>query len=147
MKTSENISLANRWYQEVWNERKNETIYELLASDAVLKGTDRTDIRGPEEFEKFAEGIRAAFPDIKVFVEDTFAHEDKVAIRWYLTATHKGEIAGVPATGNEVRITGQSVAQIKDGKVVAGWDNWDRFAMLEQIGALQAPAAPQSTAA
>jgi steroid delta-isomerase-like uncharacterized protein len=148
MTTSDNISVANRWFQEVWNEGKNETIYELLASDAVLKGADRADIHGPEEFEKFAEGIRAAFPDIKIFVEDAFAHDDKVAIRWYATMTHKGGIAGIPATDNTVRITGLSIGQIKNGKFVASWDNWDRLAMLEQIGALQAsPAAPQTTAA
>jgi hypothetical protein len=28
---------------------------------------------------------------------------------------------------------------IVDGKIVEGWDNWDRLAMLEQIGAYRQP--------
>jgi hypothetical protein len=27
-----------------------------------------------------------------------------------------------------------------DGKIVAGWDNWDQLGMLEQIGVYQQPA-------
>jgi steroid delta-isomerase-like uncharacterized protein len=135
MSIAENISLARRWYHEVWNEGKNETIHELLAPEAVLIGTDRVEIQGPEQFEKFAEGIRSAFSDHEFVVDDIFGYDDKVAIRWHATMKHSGEIHGIPATGKAVQITGTSIAQFKNGKVVAGWDNWDRYAMLDQIGA------------
>jgi steroid delta-isomerase-like uncharacterized protein len=138
MTTSENISLAKRWYQEVWNEGRNDTIHELMAPDAVLSGTDRADIYGPVEFEKFAEVIRSAFPDTQVFVDDVFGCDDQVAIRWHAKMTHSGEMLGIPATGKSVEITGMSIARISNGKIVAGWDNWDRLAMLEQIGVFTA---------
>jgi steroid delta-isomerase-like uncharacterized protein len=138
MSTAENISLAKRWYHEVWNEGKNETIHELLAPDAVLIGTDHVAIKGPAQFEKFAEGIRSAFSEHQFVVDDIFGYDDKVAIRWHATMKHSGEMQGIRATGNAVKITGTSIAQFKNGKVVAGWDNWDRFAMLNQIGAFTA---------
>jgi steroid delta-isomerase-like uncharacterized protein len=140
MTTAENISLARRWYREVWSEGRNETIHELLAPDAVLIGTDRVEIRGPVEFERFAERIRSAFSDTEIMVDDIFGFDDKVAIRWHATMKHTGEMLGIPGTGKSVKITGTSIAQFRDGKVVAGWDNWDRLAMLEQIGAFTADA-------
>jgi steroid delta-isomerase-like uncharacterized protein len=143
MTTSDNILLIKRWYQEVWREGKNETIYELLAPDAVLQGQTgpKEEIHGPTEFAAFAERIRKAFPDTDIVVEDAFGVDDRVAVRWSAMMTHRGEGLGVPATGKKVRITGMSIARIVNGKIVEGWDNWDRLAMLEQIGAYSPPGA------
>ncbi|MGB8579234.1 MAG: ester cyclase [Candidatus Sulfotelmatobacter sp.] len=143
MTTSDNISLMNRWYREVWQESKNETIYELLAPNAVLTGTNgpKEQIHGPEEFAAFAEQIRRAFSATEFVVEDSFGVDDKVVARWSATMTHNGNGLGVPATGKQVRVTGTSIARIENGKIVEGWDNWDRLAMLEQIGAYYPPEA------
>jgi steroid delta-isomerase-like uncharacterized protein len=143
MTTLDNISLIKRWFREVWREGKNETIYELLAPDAVLSGQTgaQEEIHGPEEFAAFADRIRNAFPDMDIVVEDAFGIDDKVAVRWSAKMTHKGDGLGVPATGKGVRITGMSIARIVNGKIVEGWDNWDRLGMLEQIGAYRPPEA------
>jgi steroid delta-isomerase-like uncharacterized protein len=143
MTTSDNISLMKRWYREVWRESKNETIYELLAPNAVLTGTNgpKEQIHGPKEFAAFAEQIRSAFSATQIVVEDSFGVDDKVVARWSATMTHNGNGLGVPATGKQVRITGTSIARIENGKIVEGWDNWDRLAMLEQIGAHSPPEA------
>jgi steroid delta-isomerase-like uncharacterized protein len=143
MTTLGNISLIKRWFREVWLEGKNETIYELLAPDAVLSGQTgaQEEIHGPREFAAFADRIRNAFPDTDIVVEDVFGVDDKVAVRWSAKMTHKGDGLGVPATGKEVTITGMSIARIVNGKIVEGWDNWDRLAMLEQIGAYRPPEA------
>ncbi|MGD0180434.1 MAG: ester cyclase [Terriglobales bacterium] len=141
MTTSDNISLMRRWYREVWAERKNETIYELIAPDAVLIGQTgpKAVIHGPKEFAAFADKIRNAFPETDIQVEDAFGIGDKVAVRWSATMTHNGDGLGVPATGKRVEITGMSIAHIVNGQIVKGWDNWDRLAMLEQIGAYIPP--------
>jgi steroid delta-isomerase-like uncharacterized protein len=143
MTTLDNISLIKRWYREVWRDGKNETIYELLAPNALLTGQtgSQEEIHGPEEFVAFAEKIRSAFPDTDIVVEDAFAVDDKVVARWSATMTHKGDGFGVPATGKRVKITGMSIARIVDGKIVEGWDNWDRLALLEQIGVYNPPEA------
>jgi steroid delta-isomerase-like uncharacterized protein len=141
MTTSDNISLIRRWFRQVWREGKNETIYELLAPDAVLSGQTgpQKEIRGPKEFAAFAAKIRNAFPDTDIVVKDIFGTDDRVAVRWSAKMTHKGDGLGVPATGKGVEITGMSIARIVNGQIVEGWDNWDRLAMLEQIGAYIPP--------
>ena len=137
MSADENIQLMRRWFQEVWNEGRIETVHELLSSDSVARGQrgGESEIHGPEEFEKFVREIRGAFPDIQVKVEDVFGVGDKVVLRWSAVMTHKGEMLGLPATGRSVRSRGISIVRMVDGKIVEGWDNWDQLGMLEQIGA------------
>lgn len=137
MSVQDNIQLATRWFQEVWNEGKMQTVHEILAPDAVAIGQAGAEValHGPQEFVPFVDQIRTAFPDIHVDVEDAFGADDKVVLRWSARMTHQGHTLGVPATGKKVRLTGISIVRIVEGKIVAGWDNWDQLGMLQQIGA------------
>jgi steroid delta-isomerase-like uncharacterized protein len=140
MPVEENIQLMQRWFREVWNEGKAQTIYDLIAPDAVAIGRAGRDVmHGPAAFEAFYKGIRSAFPDIHVDVDDAFGAGDKVAVRWVATMTHRGDGLGIPATGKLVRVTGITIARILNGQVIEGWDNWDQLGMLEQVGAYSAP--------
>jgi steroid delta-isomerase-like uncharacterized protein len=143
MSADENIQLMRRWFQEVWNDGRIETVYELLAPDAVATGQRgaETEIRGPEQFEKFVRELRGAFPDIQVSVEDVFGAGDKVVLRWSASMTHTGDAPGLPASGRPVRSRGITIARIVNGKIVEGWDNWDQLGMLEQIGVYKQPLA------
>jgi steroid delta-isomerase-like uncharacterized protein len=139
--SDQNVALLRRWFQEVWNEGRIETIHELMAPDAVGIGEAGPEavIHGPDEFRGFVEKLRGAFPDIHVTIEDAFASGDKVAARWSATMTHKGNQLGVPASGKRVRITGISLVQLANGQIVRGWDNWDQFTMMMGIGAIGQP--------
>ncbi|HET6181343.1 MAG TPA: ester cyclase [Candidatus Sulfotelmatobacter sp.] len=141
MSAETNLQLIQRWFQEVWNEGKTETVFDLLAPDAVTRGQggSQAEIHGPEEFVQFVEGIRGAFPDLKVTIEDALAVDDKVAVRWSATMTHLGDNLGIPATGKSVQSTGISIARIVNGQFAEGWDNWDQLGMLRQIGAYKDP--------
>jgi steroid delta-isomerase-like uncharacterized protein len=141
--SEQNTSLVRRWFQEVWNAGRLETIHELMAPDAVGVGQAGPEaaIHGPDEFQVFVEKLRGAFPDIHVVIEDSFASGDKVAARWSATMTHKGDQLGIPASGKQVRITGITIARIANGQIIQGWDNWDQFTMLREIGAIGEPRA------
>jgi steroid delta-isomerase-like uncharacterized protein len=141
MSVEENIQLMKRWFQEVWNEGKSETVYNLMAPNAVARGnsTGGADIHGPAEFVRFVESIRAAFSDVDMKVEDAFGEADKVVVRWSAKMTHSGNGLGMLATGKPVRLSGISIVRINNGKIVEGWDNWDQLGMLEQIGAYARP--------
>ncbi|MGA3104204.1 MAG: ester cyclase [Terriglobales bacterium] len=139
MSVEENVQLMRRWFKEVWNEGKTESIHELLAPDAIGIGEleDGSPLRGPAEFVPFVERIRGAFPDIKIVVEDAFGAEDKVVVRWSATMTHRGDHLGMPASGMRVHIAGMSIARISEKQIIEGWDNWDQLGMLRQIGAYE----------
>lgn len=139
MSVEENVELMRRWFKEVWNEGKTQTIYELLSADAIGIGQfeDGSPLRGPAEFLPLVERLLGAFPDINIVVEDAFGAEDKVVLRWSATMTHRGDHLGMPASGKPVRISGMTIARIRDKQIIEGWDNWDQLGMLKQIGAYE----------
>lgn len=143
MSVEENIQLMRRWFQEVWNEGRTETIYELFSANGIARGQDSADgeLRGPQQFEGFVRKIRGSFSDMKVNVEDVFGAGDKVVLRWSAVMKHTGDGLGLPASGRTVNSCGITIARFDGGKIVEGWDNWDQLGMLEQIGVYSPPVA------
>jgi steroid delta-isomerase-like uncharacterized protein len=135
MSVEENVALMRRWFQEVWNEGRVQTIYDLLAEDIHGWGQDLpgVEIRKPADFVKLYDRIHGAFPNQKLTVEDAFGSGDKVVARWSSVMTHTGDHLGVPASHKTVHITGITITRIVNGKIVEGWDNWDQLAMMQQI--------------
>jgi steroid delta-isomerase-like uncharacterized protein len=134
-----NVNLMKRWFKEVWEERRAETIAELFAPDATAYGTSDAggEIRGPEEFRVFYERLIGSFSDMKFIIEDTLDVNDKVVLRWTATMRHTGDKLGLRPSGKTIRITGVTIARVVNGQIIEGWDNWDKLGMLQQIGALQ----------
>ena len=142
MPVKQNMELMQRWFQEVWNEGKTQTVYDLMSPNAVGRGQTGprgAEVHGPAEFVPFVERLRAAFPDMKVTIEDIFGAKDKVVVRWATTMTHTGDGLGLASTGKQVQLTGTTIVRILKGQIVEGWDNWDQLGMLEQIGAYKQP--------
>ena len=85
------------------------------------------------------EGIGAActaFPDIRVRIEDLFAADDKVVVRWSSHGTHRGELQGIPPTHRPVTMTGIAIYRLAGGKIVEEWMNTDMLGMLRQLGVI-----------
>src|SRR5579859_878960 len=141
----DNKALARRWFKEVWNEGKLETIDELLSPNAPLYGLGETDVdvRGPAGFKPFVHNLRGAFPDIRITIEDIIAEGDKVSLRLDIKGTHKGPGLDIPPTGKAIRVAAIVTAEIKNGKIVASWNSWDQLGLLRQLGALGAPRAEE----
>jgi steroid delta-isomerase-like uncharacterized protein len=135
MPVAENIVLMRRWFKEVWNEGRVQTIYDLMAENAIGVGQDQpgVEIHGPAEFVGLFNRIHGAFPDMKITLEDAFGADDKVVVRWSAVMTHTGDHLGIPATNKKVRITGITITRIENGKIVQGWDNWDQLALMQQV--------------
>ena len=135
-------TLLARWFEEVWNEGREETVDELMAPNAVAVGLGEMDqeVHGPSEFKIFLRNMRQALPDVRIDMEDTTAEQDKISARVVLKGTHRGKGLGVPPTGNAVQIRGIVMVRIAGGKIVEGWNSWDQLGLLRQIGALNHPA-------
>jgi len=133
-----NRTLVRRWFQEVWNEGREETIDELFAQYAVAYGLGDREaaVRGAQQFKPFFRNLRGAIPDIRISIEDMLADEDKVAVRVLLTGTHTGLGLGVAPTGNRIHVAGIVLVRILEGQIIEGWNSWDQLGLLRQIGAI-----------
>jgi steroid delta-isomerase-like uncharacterized protein len=85
--------------------------------------------------------FRGAFSDLKMEVEDLATAGDKVWTRIRITGTNDGAFLDMPATGKSVDFQGVDIVRINDeGKCVEHWGVTDTMAMMQQLGAVPAPA-------
>src|SRR5258707_12761741 len=73
----------------------------------------------------------AAFPDMRMSVDDLVAEGDRVVTRWSFTGTQNGELMGIPPTGKSVAASGITIQRFVDGKIVEGWTNFDLLGLLQ----------------
>ena len=135
----ENKAMMHRWFEEVWNQGREDAVEEMFASDGIaygLSGSGDEAVRGPVGFKAHYRSVRAALPDITITVEDTVADDDKIAARCVVRGTHTGEGLGVAATNKSVEFTGLLISRIKGGKTVECWNSFDLLGLYRQIGAL-----------
>ena len=77
------------------------------------------------------EEFHAAFGDLKATPDLVLAAEDDhVLIRFTVTAVHRQDYRGIPATGMPISFWGTTVARMENGKIV------DEFAVAEKMGAV-----------
>lgn len=132
-----NKVLVYRWYEEVWNKKRESAIDEMLSADVVLYGlTDSPTeaLIGTEAFKKYWREMIVIFPDVQVAVESTIAEDDRVAARCSLRATHTGEGMGVKPTGRKIHVTGVRICTFREGKVTEAWNCFDFILVYRQLG-------------
>ena len=79
----------------------------------------------------------AAFPDLRMDVEDVMASGDKVVARVRATGTHQGELMGMPATGKAIDVQLIDIIRFgDDGLAIEHWGVFDTMTMMQQLGAI-----------
>ena len=77
----------------------------------------------------------AAFPDLRMDVEDVFSSGDKAVARVRFSGTNRGGFMGMSATGKSVDV--QLIDMFRfddDGLVREHWGVLDALAMMQQLG-------------
>ena len=83
----------------------------------------------------------AAFPDMRMDVQDSFASGDKAVARLRVSGTHRGEFMGIPATGKPVSVNLIDITRFgDDGLAREHWGVADLLALMQQLGVI--PAGP-----
>ena len=80
--------------------------------------------------------LAAAFPDLKMIVQDQIAEGDKVVNRVLVRGTHKGEYMGIPGSGKTVEIGGIDILRMVNGKAAERWGYFDDVRLTQQLGAM-----------
>ena len=139
MSTDDNKKLNLRWIQ-AFNERdwQAETACRTLDLQAFVSGTKEP--LNADAWAAFMSAFPVASPDAQVSVDASVAERDIVASRWTLTGTHRGEFQGVPPIGKAVTMVGIDFTRVVDGKIAQHWAQFDVIGVMQQIGAIPAPA-------
>lgn len=142
MGTEENRALARQWIDRAVNGHDLGQGEAILSADCVMHFSGIPEpIRGIEAMNALGAAYFAAFPDLHVTVEHELADGDMVTHLYTWTATHKGELQGIPATGKTVTVAGTDAFRIVGGKIVEHWVFDDVMGLMQQLGAIPQPQA------
>lgn len=134
MSTDENKALARRAI-EMFNsgdlDRLDEVISESFVEHEAFPGLPSTGPAAPKAAIAF---FRAAFPDMRMAVDEMLADGNKVVVRGTMSGTHKGEFMGIPPTDRSFKIQFIDIIEVRDGMATAHWGLTDQAAMMEQLG-------------
>lgn len=137
MSTEENKTIAINFYKEQ-DRLKGKLPDELTASSYTASINGSPPITRADH-EKMAAMLWAAFPDIEQTVEETVTEGDKVAVRFTVRATHKGNFMGTAPTGKQITVSGMGILHIADGRVSEFREELNIMGLMEQIGAIPTP--------
>jgi steroid delta-isomerase-like uncharacterized protein len=81
----------------------------------------------------------AAFPDMRMAVEDVIASGDKAVARVTVSGTNTGEFMGMPATGKSAAVKLIDITRFgDDGLAREHWGLVDQLALMQQLGVIPA---------
>jgi predicted ester cyclase len=76
---------------------------------------------------------RAPFPDQRFDIQDLVVEGNTAIMTWLWSATHKGDIPGFPATGNNIKISGATVYYFDGSRLTGHWQTADRLGVYMQL--------------
>lgn len=140
MSTEQNKTIIRRIPEELFNQGNLAVADELFASGySGHRPFPPGWPKGIAGVKQFVSVLRAAFPDLRLVVEDILADGDKVAVRVTASGTHQEAFMGIPATGKQIVWTETHLCRMVNGKVVKHWVNADQLGMLQQLGVIPTP--------
>lgn len=125
-----NLATVRKLYEACINTGRLELLRDLVSEDYVGPNGE-TGVAG---FEATIADLRAAFPDIRYTLEDSFGDDDHVAVRWTWQGTHRGAFRGFPPTNKTATNAAIGIYELKGGRIVRAWLQTDRLGFLQQMG-------------
>ncbi len=124
-------------FVEFINSASEQLAHELVSPEAVFHVPGRPEpMVGPDGYLKIVEMMRGGFPDIQWTVEELISEGDKVAARFTMRGTHRGQFIGVPPTEKPITVQALNIYHLKNGQIVKEFGAPDMLGLLAQIGAL-----------
>ena len=129
-----NAELARRWFEEVWNQRRDSTVHELLHPQIVgyMEGGE---VHSPGDYIGARAALLDGLPDLRVTVEAVASEGNDVAVRWSAQGTHRGAGLGFPASQRTASFRGITWLVFSEGRIVKGWDSWNQGLLVQQLTA------------
>jgi len=133
----ENKAVVIRFNKEFIEQGNMESFQELMDSEFINHTAPADADRGPAGIlHTFNQILRPAIPDIKVTIYDQIAEGDLVTTRKNISGTHRGNLMGIPPTGEQISINVIDIVKIKNGRYAEHWGINTLPSVLAQLRAL-----------
>ena len=134
------VAVTREFVSVVFNGHQPERASEYLTPDVVWHGGSLGTVSGVENMTGLLTGFLGALPDLRAKEQGVIASDDLVVMRLVVTATHKGDLLGIPATGRSVQWDAVDIYRVTDdGKISEEWAADDMATFASQLGAVVLP--------
>ena len=131
-----NKAVIRRFVEEVQNNNDWDAYDELNDPEFVNLSAPPGVPPDREGGKMFLQSFANGFPDARFTIDDMVAEGDRVVTKKTVSATHTGEFAGIPPTGNRVELTYVDILRLRDGRIVEHWLSMDQLTFMQQLGAI-----------
>lgn len=139
----ENEAIVRRFYDELWNGWRLDLVDEVVSSDLRFRGSFGSTHEGCDEFKRYIEEVRTAFPDWHNQIDEMLAVDDRIVTRMTWTGTHRGALGDIEPTNAQVEYAGAAFFRLKEGLIEEVWVVGDTQAIWRALGVLPARAQPE----
>jgi steroid delta-isomerase-like uncharacterized protein len=134
---SDRKEILARFFQEVWNEGNVEAVSRYLAPRYTVHHDPGDPWDGKElSLEQYKERLihsRAPFPEERFTIRELFEDGDAVVATWVWAGVHQGDLAGFPASGKTITMSGITVYYFEGDRVTWHWQVVDRLGVFQQL--------------
>ena len=128
----ENKAVARRYIEEVWNRHSIEATDELVSPNYLSAEYQRAGVKYSLNW------LFSVFPDHRFDIRGRRRGRGHGAGTGTCSATHEGELWGIPPTGERFAVEQVHWFRVADGKVAEHWAVRDDLGPMRQIGAIPA---------
>ena len=130
--------LLTAFIEEVWSRGRIEACDDFIGEIYTVRHDPGDPWDGQtlsrDAFKERVRTSRAPFPDQRFEILSLFENDSSVAVTWFWRATHLGAIAGFPATGRPVTMSGATVYFFDEADRLTGhWQVADRLGVFRQL--------------
>jgi steroid delta-isomerase-like uncharacterized protein len=131
---TEGIALLREW-AAAWSSHDLDRVASLFTDDCIYEDVTMNVVnRGKDQLKAFGAAFFAALPDFRIELTEFFTSGDRGSMEWVMSGTHRGDLPGIPATGEPVSLRGCTICELRGGKIRRNSDYWDMATFLKQIG-------------
>ena len=122
---NDNKALVRLIVERMFNQGDLDVAQQIFAPDFVDRGHEQVAGKkdGPAGFAHFVTTVRAALPDLHATIENLVAEGDVVAMWHTAKGTPRGELFGMPPTGEPIRMKDFHFFRFHRGKIVEHWNS------------------------
>jgi predicted ester cyclase len=134
------VATVREFVARVINGHDPERARDFFTADVVFHAGVLGTSSGVDTVASTLGGFIGALTDIDAAEQDVIASGDLVALRQVVSATHTGNLLGVPATGRRITWDAVDIYRVTDdGRISEQWAFEDLAAILSQAGAISLP--------
>ena len=140
LEVDQRVATAREFVAQVLNGHDPERARDFFTADVAWHGGALGTVNGVDTVVPLLGGFIDALTDIDAAEQEVIASGDLVALRLVVSATHTGNLLGVPATDRRIQWDAVDIYRVTDDRRISEqWAFEDLAAILSQAGAISLP--------